>query len=318
MFEGLAGGLVGGLFDLGSTMMTNSANKAAADKAMLFNLREAREARSFQQGLFNASLQFNADEASRNRAFQEHMASTQYSRAVGDMKNAGLNPMLAYSQGGNSAPSGAQASAPGASTPGGGGGVSYVAQKMNGALVGATLAKALAEVKLINNQAAKVGAEKALVEEQTNVANTQAVLNTASAAQASQNTSRMALEMEKMLSEITQIKQSTTESISRVALNEAQKTLTYTIERLRDKEISLTDAKEVVERVTAQLRKLDLPKASAEAGMHASEYGKLRPYIMDGANIGSNAIDALFKGPKSVIEYGKGKALRDILRKGAK
>lgn len=53
----------------------------------------------------------SAQQAQRQMDFQADQTGTSYQRAVADMKAAGLNPMLAYSQGGAASGSGAQAPA---------------------------------------------------------------------------------------------------------------------------------------------------------------------------------------------------------------
>jgi len=52
----------------------------------------------------------NAKQAQQQMDFQREMSGTSYQRGIEDMKEAGLNPMLAYSQGGASSPGGASAS----------------------------------------------------------------------------------------------------------------------------------------------------------------------------------------------------------------
>lgn len=57
----------------------------------------------------SAQNEANKEMAQAQMNFQERMSSTAYQRSVADMKKAGINPMLAYQQGGASSPGGATA-----------------------------------------------------------------------------------------------------------------------------------------------------------------------------------------------------------------
>lgn len=99
---------------------------AEGERQSQFNQKSMLEQMGFNtlgaimQGVYNhiensVAMNFNSTEAMKNREWQEHMSNTAYQRAVEDMKKAGLNPILAFQNGGASTPGGSAGTISGAS-----------------------------------------------------------------------------------------------------------------------------------------------------------------------------------------------------------
>lgn len=81
--------------------------RAQMDANRIAQAEQAQIDRDFQLNSAREAMNFSAAEAAKQRNWQQMMSNTAYQRAVQDMRAAGINPILAYTQGGASTPSGA-------------------------------------------------------------------------------------------------------------------------------------------------------------------------------------------------------------------
>lgn len=227
---------------------TNDNNRYIQEQNSAFNANQAE-----------LNRQFSAKEADDQMAFQKEQADTIWQRGTRDMMAAGLNPMLAYSQGGNPAPQGAMGhgSAASAGAPG---------NAMNPWAAAGNAAATWAQVENIEAQTEKTRAEKDVIESELidEKGNKKGKWDSLTAAQKNAETGRINHAALQLIEQ---------QKLTREQTEKAKEEVREVIARTKN-----LDQDTKLKEVNTVLQRYDIPRMSAEAAYFKTPMGKDSPH----------------------------------------
>lgn len=265
--QGLAGEAAAALGGAAGAYLTNEQRIGLLHDQQDWSAGQAQLNRNFQQS-----------SVERQMAFQERMSSTAYRRAVQDIQAAGLNPMLAYSQGGASSPGGAAASGGTASSPG----APTLTDYGQSAITGLGVAKTLAEIDNLKKSGDRIEAETSYIQQAQATSSASAGKMTQEVKNLKEQADNLIAERDRIIAESERIR------------NERDR-LSFLVRKLQPLE-------EKQKQVELQLTQLDVPLAKRVASYWDSSFGGTRLYrddVLDNARSITGGFSDLARGKRN-------------------